>query len=141
MRIVMGLFTRKAAARAAARPALARGWGGRFGEVGQPLGQWPQTYESQLRDAIGRNAIGQRALRLVAEGAAAVPIYANRDDHPALALIRRTSAGQALIETAAAHLALHGNAYVQIVAGADGLPAALYPLRPERVTIEPDASG
>lgn len=137
----MGLFTRKAAARPAARPALARGWGGLIGDIGAPLGQWPQGYEAQLRDAVSRNAIGQRALRLVAEGAAAVPVYAGEDDHPALALIARTGAGQALIETVAAHLALHGNAYVQITAGADGLPAELYALRPERVTIESDASG
>ncbi|MBX7494180.1 hypothetical protein K3163_13270 [Qipengyuania sp. 1NDW9] len=35
----------------------------------------------------------------------------------------------------AAHLALHGNAYVQIVKDAAGVPVELYPLRPERVQV------
>jgi HK97 family phage portal protein len=45
------------------------------------------------------------------------------------------------METLAAQLLLHGNAYVEVACGADGLPAALYALRPERVTVELDAQG
>ncbi len=137
----MRLFGWKAA-RPAARPVLARGFAG-FGQglAGSPAGDWPMGYEAQVRDAVIGNAIAQRAVRIVAEGAGAVPFYAGDDASPVPALIRATSAGQALIETAAVHLLLHGNAYVQIVRDAGDMPAMLYALRPERVAIEPDASG
>jgi HK97 family phage portal protein len=46
-----------------------------------------------------------------------------------------------LLETVTTQLLLHGNAFVQILQDAEGRAAALYPLRPERVTIEPDAGG
>lgn len=46
-----------------------------------------------------------------------------------------------LLETVAAQLLLHGNAFVQILCDAEGLPAELFALRPERVTVEADASG
>jgi HK97 family phage portal protein len=45
------------------------------------------------------------------------------------------------VETLACHLLLHGNAYVQLIAGADGMPAELFALRPERVSVEADARG
>jgi HK97 family phage portal protein len=38
-------------------------------------------------------------------------------------------------------LLLHGNAYVELLPGADGMPAELFALRPERVSVEPDARG
>jgi HK97 family phage portal protein len=129
----MRLFGRKGA-RDAARPVLMRAMTG-----GVVWGEWPRAYEAQVRDAVLGNAIGQRALRLVAEGAGSVPLRSGRAD--VLGLIGATSAGQGLIETVAMHLMLHGNAYVQIVQDAGGAPAELYALRPERVTIELDASG
>jgi HK97 family phage portal protein len=46
-----------------------------------------------------------------------------------------------LIETVAAQLLLHGNAFVQLLGDAEGVPAELFALRPERVTIELDARG
>ena len=46
-----------------------------------------------------------------------------------------------LIETVAAQLLLHGNAYVQVLRDADGAAAELYALRPERVSVEADAGG
>src|SRR3546814_5356602 len=57
------------------------------------------------------------------------------------ALVTRCSSGQSLVETLASHLLLHGNAYVQVMTGADGAPVELYALRPERVSVEPDARG
>jgi HK97 family phage portal protein len=47
----------------------------------------------------------------------------------------------ALLEAVAAQLLLHGNAFVQCVQDADGMPAQLFALRPERVSIEADGSG
>jgi HK97 family phage portal protein len=56
-------------------------------------------------------------------------------------LLTRCSAGQGLVETLTSHLLLHGNGYVQVMAGADGKPGELYALRPERVSVEADARG
>jgi HK97 family phage portal protein len=39
------------------------------------------------------------------------------------------------------HLLLHGNAYLQVLLDADGVPAELFALRPERVSVEADAGG
>lgn len=103
------------------------------------LGEWPRSYEQQLREGYLNNAIAQRAVRLVAEGLASVPLTAS--DAQALELVRATSAEQALIETVAAHLLLHGNAYIEILSGIDGRPAELFALRPERVTVAADHRG
>jgi hypothetical protein len=49
--------------------------------------------------------------------------------------------GAQLLETVAAHLLLHGNAFVQCLQDGEGRLAQLFPLRPERVKVEADASG
>ncbi|WP_188053839.1 phage portal protein [Sphingosinithalassobacter sp. CS137] len=119
--------------REGARPALARAGGAGM------LGDWPRSYEAQVRDAYLANPVAQRAVKLVAEGVGGAPLTASE---PALlALVTARSGGQLLIETVAAHLLLHGNAYVQILTDAAGGVAELYALRPERVSVEPDANG
>lgn len=129
------------AARASARPVLARAWGS--GAVA--LGEWPASYEAQVRSGVIGNPVAQRALRLVSEGAGATSLTAAgvepEDGARALSLVTRCVAGQAMVEVLASHLLLHGNGYVQILAGADGMPAELYALRPERVSVEADARG
>ncbi len=98
----------------------------------------PRSYEALARAAYLANPIAQRAVRIVAEGVGGAALVSTPSAHPALALFGRDGA---LIETIAAHLLLHGNAYIEVATGAAGLPAALYALRPERVTVEADASG
>jgi len=100
-----------------------------------------RSYEALARDAYVRNPIAQRAVRIVAEGAAGAPVLSNPPGHPALALLDGGEPGTHLIETIAANLLLHGNAYIEVGLGASGLPVALYSLRPERVSVESDASG
>lgn len=123
------------------RPVLARAWGS--GAVA--FGEWPASYEAQLRAGVMGNAVAQRAMRLVSEGAGACALKVRGVDDAAVgivaALVGRASAGQGLVETLACHLLLHGNAYVQVIAGAEGQPAELYALRPERVSVEADARG
>jgi HK97 family phage portal protein len=121
------------AARAAARPLLHRAHGG------APAGEWPRSYEAQVRDAYLGNPVAQRAVRLVAESVAWAPVYAPGE--PAAAAKALKLVPPPLLDSAAAQLLLHGNAFVQIVADADGTPAELFALRPERVTIEADAGG
>jgi HK97 family phage portal protein len=129
----MKWFGRKAG-REAARPALARGFGMAFGS-----GEWPRSYEAQVRDAFQRNPIAQRAVRLVAESIGGAPLASS--DEEVAQLLAATSGGQGLLETVAAHLLLHGNAYVEMLAGTDGRPQELFALRPDRVSVEADARG
>ena len=93
-------FARPAQCRAGSRLSLSRNFGG------ASLGEWPRHYEAQVREGYLHNAIAQRAVRLVAEGVASTPLTSS--DDIALALVKATSGGQALIETVAAHLLLHG---------------------------------
>jgi HK97 family phage portal protein len=143
----MRWFGRKGSARAgrdAARPFLFRGWA-----AAPPAGEWPRSYEAQVREAYLGNAVAQRSVRLVAESVAWAPLLADDAGRTgggggggrgaaarALAL-----APPALLDAAASHLLLHGNAYLQVVADADGTPAELFALRPERVSVEPGAGG
>jgi len=123
------------AARGNARPVLTRG----FGTIGASGGEWPSGYEAQVRAAYLGNAVAQRAVRIVAEGAGSITIDATPAQPAATRLL--AAPGPPLIETIAAHLLLHGDAFVQILPDADGVPALLFALRPERVTIEQDAAG
>ena len=100
-----------------------------------------RSYEALVRDAYLRNPIAQRAVRIIAEGAAGAPVRSNPPDHPVLRLLGGGEPGPSLIETVAANLLLHGNAYIEVGLGASGLPVALYSLRPERVTVEADTTG
>ena len=129
----MNIFGWKSAGRAPARPALSRGlstW---------VTGAWPRSYEAQLRELYLDNAVAQRAVRLIGEGVASAPLLSS--DPAALALVTATSGGQALLETVAVQLLLHGNAYVQLLTGTDGVPAELFALRPDRVNVEADMRG
>ncbi|MET0240404.1 MAG: phage portal protein [Sphingobium sp.] len=137
----MKWFGRKAAAEVS-RPVLARAW---MHALGSPMGDWPQSYEAQVRTAVLANPVAQRALRLVSDAVGDAVVAAVADDPAdaarAVALVGARSAGQGLMATLAVHVLLHGNGYAQIGEGAGGEPARLFALRPERVSVEPDASG
>jgi HK97 family phage portal protein len=141
----MKWFGRKGSSRAgrdAARPFLFRGW-----SAAPPVGEWPRSYEAQVREAYLGNAVAQRSVRLVAESVAWAPLAAEDGvgggevgggAGPARVL---RLAGPALLDAAASHLLLHGNAYLQVLLDAEGAPAELFALRPERVTVEPGPGG
>jgi hypothetical protein len=77
----MKLFGWKAA-REAARPVLARaGYAGAISRIGLGVigggaaaGAFPQGYEAQLREGYLANAVAQRAVRVVADAVAGVPV-------------------------------------------------------------------
>ena len=117
----------------------ARAWREGGWQGGWQGGWGSQGYEAQVRDGYCRNAVAQRSVRLVAEAVGNAPLVASEPALTALATAR--SGGQSLIETVAAQLLLHGNAFVQVLRDAEGGIAELFALRPERVAIEPDASG
>ncbi|HEX6374987.1 MAG TPA: phage portal protein [Allosphingosinicella sp.] len=125
------------AARPVARPLLHRGYAG-----AAAVGDWPRGYEAQVRDAYLGNPVAQRAVRLVAECVAWAPVYVRDGTAAAAASARALAlATPPLLDSAAAQLLLHGNCFLQILADADGMPAELFALRPERVTIEADPGG
>jgi len=126
----MKWFGRKAA-RGTGRPFLFSGWRHVF--AAEP---WPRSYEAQVREAYLGNPVAQRAVRMVAESVAWAPIFANDVREDAARLLP-----PALLETVATQLLLHGNAFVQLLQDGEGLPAELFALRPERVSVEADASG
>ena len=137
----MRWFGRKAG-RVSARPLLLRGWHGLAGEP------WPRGYEAQVREAYLQNPVAQRAVRLVAEGVGGAAVYdagAGGGPPPPPSAVPLPVPGRIvtpdLLETVAAQVLLHGNAFVQILGDAEGAPAALFALRPERVSVEADAAG
>jgi HK97 family phage portal protein len=78
-------------------------------------------------------------VRIVAEGVGSAPLKPT--DAGLTALVQATSAGQSLLETLAAHLLLHGNAFVQVLKDASGKPVELFALRPERMSVVAGADG
>lgn len=95
------------------------------------------------------NPIAFRAVTLIAEAAAALPLVlqdARRryDVHPLLALVAQPNALQGraqLFEAIYAQLLLSGNAYVEAVPGTGALPAELHVLRSDRMSLVPGADG
>ncbi|MGZ2412862.1 uncharacterized protein DUF2793 [Sphingomonas sp. F9_3S_D5_B_2] len=71
-----------------------------------------RSYEAQYDEVFRRNPVGQRAVRLVSGMLGALTIDAVEGDPRAVALIQ----ADGLLESIAANLLLHGNAYVQLIA-------------------------
>lgn len=104
-------------------------------EAGPP----PYEYARSVRSAYLGNPVAQRSVRLVAEGVGSAPLLPG--DGALAALVSATSAGQSLLETLAAQVLLHGNAFVQVMKDASGKPVELFALRPERMSVVAGADG
>ncbi|MGB3721547.1 MAG: phage portal protein, partial [Pacificimonas sp.] len=83
-------------------------------------GDVPRGYEARARAALCENPVAARAVRLVAEAAGAADLLietgAPEDADALSALLAAPNprlSGAAFLERIAAHLVLHGNAYVQ----------------------------
>jgi HK97 family phage portal protein len=116
-------------------------------QAGRPV--WtPRNYAALARAGYMRNPVVHRAVRMVAEAAASAPwlLYdgaAELDDHPLLSLLARPNprqSGAEFCEALYGHLLVSGNAYVEAVV-VDGAVRELYALRPDRMSVVPDASG
>ena len=93
--------------------------------------------EAFAREGYRRNAVAHRAVRLVAEAAAALPLALTGTDaaHPLAALLARPNpreGGARFLEGVYGHLMVSGNAYVEAVS-LEGVPRELFALRPDRM--------
>lgn len=112
-----------------------------------------RDYRGLAREGYLGNAIVHRAVRLIAENAAACQFLVfegaqERDAHPLSQLLTRPNPrqdGGVFFEALYAHLLLAGNAYVEAVAldGVGRQPAVreLYALRPDRIKLIPGPDG
>ncbi|KAA2237236.1 phage portal protein [Salinarimonas soli] len=108
----------------------------------------PRDYGALAAAGFRRNAVVHRAVRLVAESAAALPltlIETGRalDAHPLLALLARPNrrqGGARFLEEVYGHLMVSGNAYVEALR-VDGRAAELHALRPDRMRVVTGADG
>jgi len=115
--------------------------------VGRPV--WtPRDYAALSREGFQKNAVVHRAVRLVAEAAASLPLtLLDRgqalSQHALLALVARPNpreGGQRFLESVYGHLMVSGNAYVEAVT-VDGAARELHALRPDRMRVVPGADG
>lgn len=125
--------------------------GGGYGFVAlhaQADAQWTRRdYAALAREGFMRNPVVHRAVRMIAEAAAAVPwlLYdgtAELSEHPVLDLLERPNqrgAGASFFETLYGHLLMSGNAYVELAEAGDA--RELHLLRPDHVAVATDASG
>ncbi len=138
-----------APARAGTQGAERKSFGAGFVALhGQGDALWTRgDYAALSREGYMRNPVVHRAVRMIAEAAAAVPwlLYegaAELSDHPLLALLvrpNRQATGPSFTEALYGHLLMSGNAYVELVEA--GEARELHLLRPDRVAVSADASG
>ncbi len=109
----------------------------------------PRNAASLTRNGFIANPVGFRAVKLIAEAAAALPLVledAERryDSHPVLALMRRPNAAQGradLLEALYGQMMLTGDGYLEAVGAETGVPAELHVLRSDRMSLVPGADG
>ena len=109
----------------------------------------PRDAVSLARSGFQGNPIGFRAVKLISEAAAALPLILQDherryEQHPVLDLIRRPNGAQGraeLFEAVYGYLLLSGNAYLEAVPGAGRLPRELHVLRSDRMALVPGADG
>ncbi|MGO4907152.1 phage portal protein [Pseudorhodobacter sp. W20_MBD10_FR17] len=109
----------------------------------------PRDTVSLTKTGFLGNPIGFRAVKLIAETAASMPLVLQDcerrfDVHPLLTLLRRPNQMQGraeLFEALYGQLLLSGNAYLEAVQGVDLLPSELHVLRSDRMSLVPGADG
>ena len=109
----------------------------------------PRDVVSLTKTGFLGNPIGFRAVKLIAEAAAALPLILQDRDrrydlHPLLDLVSRPNLAQGraeFFEAVYGQLLLSGNAYLEAVPGVAALPGELHVLRADRMALVPGADG
>ncbi len=116
---------------------------------GQGRPQWsPRDYAALAREAYQGNAIAYRAVRMIAEAVASVPLTPFEGEREivgstvvdVLANPNPLESGRSLMEALCANLLIAGNAYLEAV-GTGSTMRELYALRPDRMRVVPGANG
>lgn len=140
------------AARGSERKASATGAVVAFAGGGR-VAWGPRDTVSLTKAGFMGNPIAFRAVKVISEAAAALPLLLQDDarryeTHPVLTLLARPNAVQGradFLEAAYAQILLSGNAYVEAVPGLSGaglmLPSELHVLRSDRMALVPGADG
>ncbi|MFC7705005.1 phage portal protein [Plastorhodobacter daqingensis] len=118
-----------------------------WGSVGRSVAWTPRDTVSLTRTGFQGNPVGFRAVKLIAEAAAALPLVLQDcerryEAHPVLDLIRRPNPAQGkaeLFEALYGQLLLSGNGYLEAVG--EGFPGELHVLRSDRMAVVPGADG
>jgi HK97 family phage portal protein len=108
----------------------------------------PRDAGTLTRVGFAGNPVGFRAVTLIAEAAAALPLVLQGagqryGEHPVLALLARPNPMQGraeLLESLYAALLLTGDAWLEAV-GPGGVPLELHALRSDRMSVIPGADG
>ena len=110
----------------------------------------PRDTGSLVRNGFAGNPVGFRAVKLIAEAAAALPLVVQDrlrryEVHPLADLIRRPNAFQsraALMETLYGQILLSGDGYLEAAGNGNGAsPGELHVLRSDRVRVVPGPDG
>jgi HK97 family phage portal protein len=108
----------------------------------------PREYAAFAREGFMQNAVVYRAVRMIAEAAASVPLLLFEGEeeiaeHPLLTLLARPNPGATaadLLEAWYGFLLVSGNAYLEVVA-VGGSVRELHALRPDRMKVVPGPGG
>ncbi len=109
----------------------------------------PRDTVNLTRNGFTSNPVGFRAVKLIAESAAALPLVlqdATRryEVHPVLDLVTRPNPAQAradLFEALFGQILLSGNGYIEAVGYEGGVPQELHVLRSDRMSLVPGSDG
>jgi len=109
----------------------------------------PRDTVSLTKTGFSANPVGFRAVKLIAEAAAALPLVLQDgerryDIHPVLDLILRPNAAQGraeLFEALYGQLLLSGNGYLEAVGEPGEMPVELHVLRADRMSLVPGQDG
>lgn len=109
----------------------------------------PRDVVTLTRTGFAGNPVGFRAVKMIAEAAAALPLVLQDgtrrfEAHPLLDLVRAPNPVQGraeLFEAFYGQLLLTGNGYLEAVAGDAGAPVELHVLRSDRMSLVPGADG
>ncbi|MBV2361333.1 phage portal protein [Thalassococcus sp. CAU 1522] len=109
----------------------------------------PRDTVSLTKQGFSGNPVGFRAVKLIAEAAAALPLVLQDNtcrfsDHPLLRLVGAPNPAQGraeLFEAIYGQLLLTGDGYVEAVCAEDGQPVELHVLRSDRMRLVPGADG
>lgn len=109
----------------------------------------PRDGKSLVENGFAGNPVGFRAVKMIAEAAAAVPLVLQDherryDAHPLLRLICKPNAVQGradLFEALYGQLLLSGNGYLQAVGEPGSIPLELHVLRSDRMRLLPGTDG